>query len=47
MGLVGKSIKKRRRHDRIAKDLGPVGKTEIGRDDHRPFLLTFGQNLKE
>ena len=39
MCFVGQSIKQRRRHDRIAKDLGPVGKAKIGRDDYRSFLL--------
>ena len=34
-------------HVGAAEDLGPVGKTEVGGDDHRPALMTLGQNLKE
>ena len=47
MGLVGQSIKKGRRHDRVAKDLCPVGKAEIGRDYHRSFFLALSEDLKE
>ena len=47
VGLVGQSIQQRCGHHRITKDLSPVGKAKIGRDDHRPFFLALSKHLKE
>ncbi len=47
MGPVSEPVQKRGGHVGIAKDLGPVDKAEVGRDDHRAPLVTLGQDLKK
>jgi len=47
VGPVRQPIEESRRHRRISKDLGPVGEPKIRGYDYRPFLLAFGENLKE
>lgn len=34
-------------HDRVAKDVGPLTELEITRQEDRPPLIPFGEELKE
>ena len=47
MGLVGQSVEQGGGHYRIAKHLRPVRETQVGGDQHRPFLIPFRQDLKK
>ena len=47
MGLVGQAIQKCGGESRFAKNLGPVGKAQVGRNDHRPPFVPFRQHLEE
>ena len=47
MGFMGQPVQQSRSHYLIAKYLGPVGKPKIGSDHHRPFLVSFRQDLKK
>ena len=41
------SIKNSRSHDRITKDLIPLGETTVGGKDHGAFLITARDELEE
>ncbi len=41
------SIKQRRRHLGIAKDLPPLGKAQIGRDHHAGALIQLGSVVSQ
>src|SRR5208283_179236 len=47
MGFMCQPVQQSCSHYLIAKYLGPVGEPKIGCDHHRPFLVSFRQDLKK
>src|SRR5271169_6280170 len=47
MGFMGQPVQQSCSHYLIAKYLGPVGEPKIGSNHHRPFLVSFRQDLKK
>ncbi len=44
MGVAGDPVQKRGGHVGLVEDLGPIGKAEVGGDDHRTALMPLGQD---
>ena len=44
---MGEPIQQRGGHLRVAKHRGPLGKRQIGRDQHAGVLIQLGQQMKQ
>ena len=47
VGVVDEAVDGRGGYDVVAEGLAPVGEREVGRHDHRPGLISRGDELEE